>query len=30
MRLIGGHVVVFQGGKVLKECILVNGWDQER
>ena len=30
MKLMGGRVIVLQGGEALRECILVNGWYQER
>jgi hypothetical protein len=30
VRLMGGHVIVLQGGTSLRECSLVNGWYQER
>jgi hypothetical protein len=30
VRLMEGDVVVLQGGSALRECILVNGWYQER
>ena len=30
VRLIGGNVVVLQGGSTLRECSLVNSWYQER
>jgi hypothetical protein len=30
VRLMGGRVVVLQRSSVLRECILVKGWYQER
>jgi hypothetical protein len=30
VRLMGGRVIVLQGDTALRECILVNGWYQER
>ena len=30
VRLMGGRVIVLQGVSALRECILVNGWYQER
>ena len=30
VKLMGDCVVVLQGGTALRECILVNGWYQER
>ena len=30
VKLMGGRVIVLQGGEALRECILVNGWYQER
>jgi hypothetical protein len=30
VRLMGGRVIVLQGDTVIRECILVNGWYQER
>jgi hypothetical protein len=30
VKLMGGRVVVLQGDTALRECVLVNGWYQER
>ena len=30
VRLLGSRVVVLQGDTALRECVLVNGWYQER
>ena len=30
VRLMGGRVVVLQGGTAVRECVLVNSWYQKR